>query len=490
MSKCVICGINFDLCCCFEMERGSKFKHILTKLQHITETDNGLNDIKESLKSFVREIEVVEVFENLNIDSLLTYDHRIHNEDKISMKYLETCDNINIKNFKAINTIGDGNCLYNSMLFYIKDKNITIYELRVRNIFCMIKQWDIFESLYENILGPLIEHIKNATIYGNYSELYELVSFCNIFNVNIQSVYPKIMNPRQNEMPQWFSHNKVYKSINANNNTETNTIFIMWTHIQDENTARSTNIYNSWSPNHFVPLLPNKQTETNSTIVNILIDSHPKEEHFNENIMVNSKDKIDGKNIENINILGKRKYLENEMVIQSEKFKLNERERTKKRRLNESVDQSFIRKKLDKERTRKRRANEDIVETELRRQKDYERVKKKRFNNDIHKIRCRKEETKQIKCKWPIVTPFDTKKKLLKNFIEKMSKEKLSQKICSVCNCIEYVTKLHNVKIEDIPNFESLKLKNKIVSTVIDQSDPSINEVILNTIKKGKINIL
>lgn len=69
-----------------------------------------------------------------------------------------------------------------------------MHELRVKIIISMIKYWEDYESLYKPILGPIFIHIKNAAKIGNYSELYELAAFCNVLNINIQSIYPKITN--------------------------------------------------------------------------------------------------------------------------------------------------------------------------------------------------------------------------------------------------------------------------------------------------------
>lgn len=69
-----------------------------------------------------------------------------------------------------------------------------------------------------------------------------------------------------------------------------------------------------------------------------------------------------------------------------------------------------------------------------------------------------------------------------------MSEKNLSQKICGICNSIEYETKIHAIEIENIPNFKLLKLQNDEQNYLHHETNASMNETILDTIKEGKPN--
>lgn len=214
MDLCIFCGFNSKNCCSI-LSRKEKFKLILGNLKKIAffeeEKDNLLYDIKTSL--FIECTKIENVIESLNLKDAFSDQFNIkrHIIDNVSQNYLRYCDLIFV-NYIPVGTIGDGNCLYHSILQYLNDENITVYELRVRVVLSMVKFWDVYENLYSDILGPLIIHIRNSVTMDTYSELYEVIALCNVLNVNIQSVYPKIKTTEHNQT-QWITHTDTFYNV-------------------------------------------------------------------------------------------------------------------------------------------------------------------------------------------------------------------------------------------------------------------------------------
>lgn len=179
-------------------------------------------------------------------------------------------------------------------------------------------------------------------------------------------------------------------------------IFLMWTNIEDETTARSTNINKNWSPNHFVPLLMK----------------------YNEPIM---QKHIEYNNSKTINEYNLTETLNKKLA----RLKAD-RERKMNNRQNESLSEKKQRQISNKDRQKKRRQNETLEETSKRRKIEKDRIAKRRAIDSATqksngKKRVRKEEKKPLNDNWPEVTSNKIKSKLLKNFIQKMSKNILLQ---------------------------------------------------------------
>lgn len=411
MDECFICGMISIDCCCNILERHEKFKFILVNSKKIVvlNNDGQCDDLKTKLCVAYLKIEKIVKNFTLNINPSINFNNNRHIEDQISKKYLNYCDNLNDLSVAPLYTIGDGNCLYNSILNYVIDENVTVYELRVRVIVSMIKNWDLYESIYQNLLGPITIYIKNVVTMGNYSELYELIALCNVLDVNIQSIYPKIQSQTKYNQIQWTTHNQLYTNIKSIENTRNQTIFIMWTNTQNKENAQFGN-NKDWSPNHFIPLLKIENTETTSSLECLL-----KQRMEPRNLPL----KISNQNlIEETTILECLLKLPNE----DEKQKVSELMSRKRRIIKD--DQMIKKRKNDKKLLmRKRRLNESVEKSENRKCKDNEAKKRRRFHNPIKQLkRFRKEETTKVNSNWPSITPDSTKLRLLKNFIQKMSK--------------------------------------------------------------------
>lgn len=420
MDLCIFCNAANSNECCKQKTKQEKYVLILAKMEKLVKLIEE-NEHKTNIINFCAQLRSLDILTDIQINSDIKFDPHIHKQDLIAQNYLNFCDVINCNNFVAVETLGDGNCLYNSVLKYINNEQISVCELRVRTIISMIENWELYESLYINFLGPIYIHIKQTVYLKNYSELYELIALCDVLKVNIQSVYPKIHNPNQNNISQWITHNQVY----FNRHNQQNMIYILWTHIQEEKLARNNNIYKTWSPNHFVPLFPrneNHQINT-SPIESILPET-------NQNI--NAKDAK--KEADKQRKANKRQH---ETTEEKLKRNLKAKEYIKTRRKNESLTEIKNRREKEKNRSRLRRATMDKIDSKYMK-------------------RARKEEPNQMENVWPLITSEDTKYKLLSNFLQKMSQNNLIQKICGICNCLEYATKMHITPMDRIPNFNSL----------------------------------
>ena len=124
-----------------------------------------------------------------------------------------------------------------------------------------------YQTTYSLYIGSIDIAVKSICKNHTFSELYEIAALCNVLQCNIQSVYPKLY--FQHYMTLWDSVFTPVPPVIADYS-----IAILWSHVPNENDARTMN-NSTWSPNHFVPLLfPNIQNESdhynNSTSVNIV----------------------------------------------------------------------------------------------------------------------------------------------------------------------------------------------------------------------------
>lgn len=100
------------------------------------------------------------------------------------------------------------------------------------------------------MIGPFNEALRRACNNNRFCELYEIVALGNVLKCDVQSVYPYIDYRAEMKMM-----NAVYKPTlqPVKNNGK---LIIFWCNCEEEATVRSLSVYNeSWSPNHFIPLL-------------------------------------------------------------------------------------------------------------------------------------------------------------------------------------------------------------------------------------------
>ncbi|CAF1120706.1 unnamed protein product [Didymodactylos carnosus] len=121
------------------------------------------------------------------------FDACLHKLDTVAQVYLSKCNLSNLLDLIPIESIGDGNCLYNSILTLMPSPSeIIAEELRVRAIVELAMNYNYYNIKYERIVGPLNLRIKAMCENYEFSELFEIDALSNILQCQIQSVYPRI----------------------------------------------------------------------------------------------------------------------------------------------------------------------------------------------------------------------------------------------------------------------------------------------------------
>jgi hypothetical protein len=124
------------------------------------------------------------------------------------------------------------------------------YLILVRTIIELFKNRIHYTAQFGNFIGPFYEALRRTCNNNSFSELYELVALANVFQCDVQTVYPYI-----DYRAEMKSMNAVYKPMDTSvpNNGR---LIIFWTSTKDElSTKTRPNSGGVWSPNHFVPLI-------------------------------------------------------------------------------------------------------------------------------------------------------------------------------------------------------------------------------------------
>ncbi|CAF0864572.1 unnamed protein product [Didymodactylos carnosus] len=121
------------------------------------------------------------------------FDACLHKLDTVAQVYLSKCNLSNLLDLIPVESTGNGNCLYNSILTLMQSPSeITAEELRVRAIVELAMNYNYYNIKYERIVGPLNLRIKAMCKNYEFSELFEIDALSNILQCQIQSVYPRI----------------------------------------------------------------------------------------------------------------------------------------------------------------------------------------------------------------------------------------------------------------------------------------------------------
>ncbi|CAF1295892.1 unnamed protein product, partial [Didymodactylos carnosus] len=120
------------------------------------------------------------------------FDARLHKRDTVARVYLSKCNLSNLLDLIPIESTGNGNCLYNSILTLMPSPSeITAKELRVRATVELAMNYNYYNIKYERIVGPL-KRINAMCKNFEFSELFEIDAVSNILQCQIQSVYRRI----------------------------------------------------------------------------------------------------------------------------------------------------------------------------------------------------------------------------------------------------------------------------------------------------------
>ena len=239
----------------------------------------------------------------LQLSLPMEFDERKHRVDSLAQKYLEQASK-SVQNLIPLQSFGNGNCLFNSVVSLVPDSEVSAVELRgllarfiskkyihdelimfkylisVRTIVELSKNRTHYIAQFANTIGPLDEALRRICNDYNFSELYELAALANVLGCDVQSVYPYI-----DYRAEMKIMNAVYKPMNISASNKTKLI-IFWTSSQDELSTRNRpDSGGIWSPNHFVPLVQrNRRSLTASNEQN-----HPLPEVEQKSSLVNKK---------------------------------------------------------------------------------------------------------------------------------------------------------------------------------------------------------
>lgn len=217
------------------------------------------------------------------------FDEKRHTIDKLAHKYLEQASK-SVQHLLPIETLGDGNCLFNSIVSLAPNSEITAIELRgsydihcvyittylidkynvnpimisVRTAIELVKNKTHYVNRCSQFVGPFDEALRRICNNNSFCELYEVVALANVLNCEVQSVYPYI---------DYRAEMKIMNAIFQPTETSTSSkrrVIIFWTNTEDEHLTKARpGCQGIWSPNHFVPLVQRTQPHRTASIDHI-----------------------------------------------------------------------------------------------------------------------------------------------------------------------------------------------------------------------------
>ncbi|KAK3103858.1 hypothetical protein FSP39_022462 [Pinctada imbricata] len=144
-----------------------------------------------------------------------------------------------------VSVSGDGNCLFNSLSVAMYGHELYAMELRLRCVLELIEHKDHYMNCNEHtsiqLVSPSIdEATSNCATLGSFSSSWVLHAAASVLSANIKSVYP-LVNGITDQCISILN-----RTFIPRNNGKNKQIQIMWSGPKCGQT---------WTPNHFVPLL-------------------------------------------------------------------------------------------------------------------------------------------------------------------------------------------------------------------------------------------
>ncbi|CAF1013041.1 unnamed protein product [Adineta ricciae] len=277
---CVICKeqrlpIDRQLLCstCSELTRSEIFSRFLARLRIAADISyNELVHECEVLKPILRSYP-------LFYTPIKTFDANIHKRDNVAEYYLNDYCTKNFHNSKPIAVVGDGNCLYNSLVRLVEaggtttlaagTSALTPVELRARNIVELILNIRVYQAQYQHlsaVLGKFEQYatkemVRDSTLVS----AWDLLSLPTVLNISITCAYPCVNGEKDLEFI--VLNNALFIPLVKDNNTspksaegteassESIEIKLLFSHSHRPIINASPNNKKKWVPNHFVPLL-------------------------------------------------------------------------------------------------------------------------------------------------------------------------------------------------------------------------------------------
>ncbi|CAF4684330.1 unnamed protein product [Rotaria sp. Silwood2] len=481
------------------MTRGLKFARLLQRLERCSESIMYHDEIN----SVVQQIKQMEsIMMPLQFHPIQVFDETKHTADTVAKEYLQKATE-DTHHLVSVNVLGDGNCLYQSIVVLMNNPLVTASELRVRTIMELITNENYYQNTYSQYVGPTDIAVKAICKNYMFSELYEIAALCNVLQCNIRSVYPKI--DFHHYMAIWDNLFTPIPPVNSNCN-----IAILWSNVLNEKDVRETH-NGMWRPNHFVPLMSLPiRNEFNNTSQSALLVVTPEKKTFKNNTVtqirtprfqsspsrrLRSEDNI-GNDFAQSNISGSMQKEKNDKEERRQIQLQKKRERSRSSRMNETEEQRQIRLEKERERSRSSRMNESEKQREICLEKKKEQTQsthtneleeqrqirleqqKKRSQANRTQKKLEKQNNENISTgqkfthsNWPGPISRDLKETRLQQFLEQMSMSKLAEATCAVCNIRTPAKDAKKIPISKIPNIDLLKASEELKTLIKNSTE-------------------
>ncbi|CAF1321475.1 unnamed protein product, partial [Adineta steineri] len=437
----------------------------------------------------------------------MEFDEHKHVIDSLAQEYLKQASK-SVQHLIPLESLADGNCLFNSVLSIVPDSEISAFELRVRTILELVKNKAHYITQFTNSIGSLDEALRKTCQNNSYCELYELAALANVLRCEIQSVYPYI-----DYRAEMKIMNTVYKPVDTYASNK-GRLIIFWTSTEDELSTRNRlGSGGVWSPNHFVPLLkPSERHRTASNERSRAIPQTPEKQTVKNNqvSLIRSPEfspptnirkqktsfPLVEKSVSNLKTYdAQRKRQERSAQSEQQRKQRLSADRLSKRttRDNETEDQQQTRLSADRLSKRTARDNETEDQERIRLAGQQIRSAKSRLSRSKQKSRfltdkqphlnakrtmnqqqSRRNSTETVNMQreqqilekeqqallnqyiWPAAIPTQLKNHCLQDFSNCMSMSVLKQSTCIVCNIRAYANTMKEYALQDILSLDQL----------------------------------
>ncbi|CAF1498893.1 unnamed protein product [Adineta ricciae] len=249
---------NFILCdVCSSESREDFYLLLLTRLKDECDDYFGFE---------AKCIDMQDVIDHYTVpdDPVIIFDQNVHQIDNNSKQLLENYTGISVDEAVPIMVAGDGDCLFHSLRTLYP--TMSIDELRARAIVELCSNKYYYETVKSEMNLELVDdesvqsHVLRIANSQEYSGVLTIAALSTVTGRAIESIYPSV-----NENDRYYELlNNVFIPRNKPSSLSTMPLRIMWTGPKQGSDRM-------WVPNHFVPLLSVRQSnssiETIPTIV-------------------------------------------------------------------------------------------------------------------------------------------------------------------------------------------------------------------------------
>lgn len=172
-------------------------------------------------------------------------------EDEISREIMQ---NGGIEGYTALQSTGNGNCLFNSVSILLFGNESKAVELRVRTALEMICSSQVYSKMSDLlIVSPsYLDATVDCAKKESWSCAWTMQALATVIDMPIVSMYPRL-NGSADKVADIL--NRQFLPLHGgvdSSSSEHNAVYILWSHTSLCQTTRKRKI---WTPNHFVPLI-------------------------------------------------------------------------------------------------------------------------------------------------------------------------------------------------------------------------------------------